>query len=84
MGRYSLVKKGIISASSVPYVKISPEDYGAITVDEDGIRPITDQDRFKDDAANRFVDFVSFFYRTHGEVYAFSSNLSGTISSGTF
>lgn len=58
MGRYSLVKKGIISASSVPYVKISPEDYGAIAVDEDGIVPITDQDWFKDDATNRFREFV--------------------------
>ena len=38
--------------------KISPEDYGAIAVDEDGIVPITDQDWFKDDATNRFREFV--------------------------
>lgn len=56
-GRYSLDQQGLI------YANKANEDfdngaYKTFPADEDGIIPLTDQEWFKDDATNRFREFV--------------------------
>lgn len=61
MGRYSLDKEGLIYAHSANEVfekLVSEETYKTFPADEDGIIPLTDQEWFKDDATNRFREFV--------------------------
>jgi type II restriction/modification system DNA methylase subunit YeeA len=57
MGRYSLDVEGLIYAH-VGNIDFDPTCYQTFTADDDGIIPLTDQDWFKDDATNRFRDFV--------------------------
>lgn len=61
MGRYSLDKEGIIYAHSCnEYFSNLVNEYvfSKFPADEDGIIPLTDQEWFKDDATNRFREFV--------------------------
>jgi type II restriction/modification system DNA methylase subunit YeeA len=61
MGRYRIDKPGLIYANSgnIDFDKIYNNDNAnPFTPDDDGIIPLTDQDWFKDDATNRFRDFV--------------------------
>jgi len=61
MGRYRLDKPGLIyaHAGNVDFDKIYNDDTtNPFTADDDGIIPLTDQEWFKDDATNRFRDFV--------------------------
>ncbi|MFI3221510.1 MAG: BREX-1 system adenine-specific DNA-methyltransferase PglX [Methylococcaceae bacterium] len=64
MGRYRLDKPGLIYAHSgnIDFDKIYNDTLEAVVnpfiADDDGIIPLTDQDWFKDDATNRFRDFV--------------------------
>ena len=66
MGRYRIDKPGLIyaHAGNVDFEKIYNGDTtSSITpnpfiADDDGIIPLTDQEWFKDDATNRFRDFV--------------------------
>jgi type II restriction/modification system DNA methylase subunit YeeA len=57
MGRYSLDEPGLIYAHA-GNTDFDPARYQTFTADDDGIIPLTDQDWFKDDATNRFRDFV--------------------------
>lgn len=57
MGRYSLDEPGLIYAHA-GNVDFDPSRYPSFPVDEDGILPLTDQDWFKDDATNRFREFL--------------------------
>jgi len=57
MGRYSLDEAGLIYAHA-GNVDFDLTRYEKFTADDDGIIPLTDQDWFKDDATNRFRDFV--------------------------
>ncbi len=57
MGRYSLDAEGLIYANA-GNVDFDLGLYQTFTADDDGIIPLTDQDWFKDDATNRFRDFV--------------------------
>ena len=57
MGRYSLDEPGLIYAHA-GNIDFDPARYQTFTADDDGIIPLTDQDWFKDDATNRFRDFV--------------------------
>ena len=57
MGRYSLDEPGLIYAHAAN-AGFDPARYQTFTADDDGIIPLTDQDWFKDDATNRFRDFV--------------------------
>ncbi len=61
MGRYSLDKEGLIYAHSANdgFEQLVAEGaYKTFPADEDGIIPLTDQEWFKDDATNRFREFV--------------------------
>jgi type II restriction/modification system DNA methylase subunit YeeA len=57
MGRYSLDEPGLIYAH-VGNLDFDLARYQTFAADDDGIIPLTDQDWFKDDATNRFRDFV--------------------------
>jgi len=57
MGRYSLDHPGLIYANS-GNIDFDPSKYETFPADDDGIIPVMDQDWFKDDAANRFVEFI--------------------------
>jgi type II restriction/modification system DNA methylase subunit YeeA len=57
MGRYSLDEPGLIYAHA-GNVDFEPSRYKTFSADEDGILPLTDQDWFKDDATNRFREFL--------------------------
>ena len=57
MGRYSLDEAGLIYAHA-GNVDFDSARYQAFASDDDGIIPLTDQDWFKEDATNRFRDFV--------------------------
>lgn len=61
MGRYSLEREGLIYANSnnQGFDNLVLEgSYSTFLPDEDGIIPLTDQEWFKDDATNRFREFV--------------------------
>lgn len=61
LGRYSLDQQGIVYAHSgnEGFDKLVAEGaYKTFPADEDGIIPLTDQEWFKDDATNRFREFV--------------------------
>lgn len=57
MGRYSLAEPGLIYAHA-GNVDFDPSRYPSFPADEDGILPLTDQEWFKDDATNRFREFL--------------------------
>lgn len=57
MGRYSLDEPGLIYAHA-GNVDFDPSRYPSFPADEDGILPLTDQSWFKDDATNRFREFL--------------------------
>ncbi|MCG8610923.1 MAG: BREX-1 system adenine-specific DNA-methyltransferase PglX, partial [Pseudomonadales bacterium] len=61
MGRYSLDREGLVYAheGNDGFDKLVAESaYKTYPSDEDGIIPLTDQEWFKDDATNRFREFV--------------------------
>lgn len=61
LGRYSLDREGLVyaHAGNEGFEKLVAEDaYKTFPADEDGIIPLTDQEWFKDDATNRFREFV--------------------------
>lgn len=61
MGRYSLDREGLVyaNAGNEGFEKLLTEGaYKTFPADEDGIIPLTDQEWFKDDATNRFREFV--------------------------
>ncbi|HHX8373808.1 TPA: BREX-1 system adenine-specific DNA-methyltransferase PglX [Vibrio alginolyticus] len=61
MGRYSLDREGLVYAhsSNVDFDRLLTEGaYDTFPADEDGIIPLTNQEWFKDDATNRFREFV--------------------------
>ncbi|MER1763467.1 BREX-1 system adenine-specific DNA-methyltransferase PglX [Proteus mirabilis] len=61
MGRYSLDSSGLVYADSGNQgfdELISKECFKTINADEDGIIPLTEQEWFRDDATNRFREFV--------------------------
>jgi len=61
MGRYSLDLEGLVysNSSNEGFDKLVAEGaYSTFPADEDGIIPLTDQEWFKDDATNRFREFV--------------------------
>ena len=61
MGRYSLDREGLVYAhvANNGFDKLIAENaYESFAADEDGIIPLTDQEWFKDDATNRFREFV--------------------------
>lgn len=61
LGRYSLDREGLVYAYSgnEGFDKLVAEGvYQSFAADEDGIIPLTDQEWFKDDATNRFREFV--------------------------
>lgn len=61
VGRYSLDRQGLVYAHSgnEGFEKLVAEGaYKTFPADEDGIIPLTDQEWFKDDATNRFREFV--------------------------
>lgn len=57
MGRYSLDEPSLIYAHA-GNVDFDPSRYPSFPADEDGILPLTDQEWFKDDASNRFREFL--------------------------
>ena len=57
MGRYSLDEPGLIYAHA-GNVGFDATRYQTLPADEDGILPLTDQPWFKDDATNRFREFL--------------------------
>ncbi|EAA0826824.1 BREX-1 system adenine-specific DNA-methyltransferase PglX [Salmonella enterica subsp. enterica serovar Agona] len=61
MGRYSLDRQGLVFAHSSNDgfdLLLTEGAYDTFPADEDGIIPLTDQEWFKDDATNRFREFV--------------------------
>ncbi|EIM4338293.1 BREX-1 system adenine-specific DNA-methyltransferase PglX [Escherichia coli] len=61
VGRYSLDRKGLIYAhtGNKGFTEFVREGtYKTFPADDDGIIPLTDQEWFKDDATNRFREFV--------------------------
>lgn len=61
MGRYSLDRDGLVyaHAGNDGFDELVAEGaYKTFPADEDGIIPLTDQEWFKDDATNRFREFV--------------------------
>lgn len=58
MGRYSLVELGLIYAHA-GNVGFDSSRYGTFPADVDGILPVTEQEWFEDDAANRLEEFLS-------------------------
>jgi type II restriction/modification system DNA methylase subunit YeeA len=57
MGRYSLDEPGLVYAHA-GNVDFDPSRYPSFPADDDGILPLTDQEWFKDDATNRFREFL--------------------------
>jgi type II restriction/modification system DNA methylase subunit YeeA len=57
MGRYSLDEPSLIYAHA-GNVDFDTSRYPSFPADEDGILPLTDQEWFKDDATNRFREFL--------------------------
>jgi type II restriction/modification system DNA methylase subunit YeeA len=57
MGRYSLDEPGLIYAHA-GNIDFDATRYPSFPADEDGILPLTDQEWFKDDASNRFREFL--------------------------
>jgi type II restriction/modification system DNA methylase subunit YeeA len=57
MGRYSLDEPGLIYAHA-GNIDFDATRYQTFPADEDGILPLTDQEWFKDDASNRFREFL--------------------------
>lgn len=57
MGRYSLDEPGLIYAHA-SNIDFDLSRYPSFPADEDGILPLTDQEWFKDDASNRFREFL--------------------------
>jgi type II restriction/modification system DNA methylase subunit YeeA len=57
MGRYSLDEPSLIYAHA-GNVDFDLSRYPSFPADEDGILPLTDQEWFKDDASNRFREFL--------------------------
>jgi type II restriction/modification system DNA methylase subunit YeeA len=57
MGRYSLDEPGLIYAHA-GNIDFDPSRYSSFPADDDGILPLTDQEWFKDDATNRFREFL--------------------------
>jgi type II restriction/modification system DNA methylase subunit YeeA len=57
MGRYSLDEPGLIYAHA-GNIDFDATRYPSFPADEDGILPLTDQEWFKDDATNRFREFL--------------------------
>ncbi|MDF7338932.1 MULTISPECIES: BREX-1 system adenine-specific DNA-methyltransferase PglX [Proteus] len=61
VGRYSLDRQGLVFAHSSNDgfdLLLTEGAYDTFPADEDGIIPLTDQEWFKDDATNRFREFV--------------------------
>ena len=61
LGRYSLDREGLVYAhrANEGFDQLVAEGaYKTFSADEDGIIPLTDQEWFKDDATNRFREFV--------------------------
>lgn len=61
LGRYSLDREGLVYARSgnEGFDQLVAEGaYKTFPADEDGIIPLTDQEWFKDDATNRFREFI--------------------------
>ncbi|HCE3362109.1 TPA: BREX-1 system adenine-specific DNA-methyltransferase PglX [Vibrio parahaemolyticus] len=61
MGRYSLDREGLVYAHSgnEGFDNLAAEGaFKTFPADEDGIIPLTDQEWFKDDATNRFREFI--------------------------
>ena len=58
MGRYSLDVPGLIYAHR-GNVDFDPSRYTRFPADPDGIVPLTDDEWFDDDAAHRFIEFIS-------------------------
>ena len=61
LGRYSLDRDGLVYAhrANEGFDQLVAEGaYKTFSADEDGIIPLTDQEWFKDDATNRFREFV--------------------------
>lgn len=61
MGRYSLDREGLVYAHTANKgfeQLVSEGAYKSYPADDDGIIPLTDQEWFKDDATNRFREFV--------------------------
>ncbi|EOJ4561600.1 TPA: BREX-1 system adenine-specific DNA-methyltransferase PglX [Escherichia coli] len=61
MGRYSLDREGLVYAhlGNEGFAQLVVDGaYSTFRADEDGIIPLTDQEWFKDDATNRFREFV--------------------------
>jgi type II restriction/modification system DNA methylase subunit YeeA len=61
MGRYSLNREGLVYAHSGNYgfaELVAEGVYNTFPADNDGIIPLNDQEWFKDDATNRFREFV--------------------------
>lgn len=61
MGRYSLEREGLVYAHAANngFEQLVEEGtYKTFPADEDGIIPLTDQEWFKDDATNRFREFI--------------------------
>lgn len=57
-GRYSLDREGLIFAGG----EWDNENYKSFPADKDNIIPISDDEYFEDDIANRFVDFIRTVY----------------------
>lgn len=55
MGRYSLVEPGLVFAGGKPF---DPSKYGSFSADGDAIIPVSDEDWFEDDVANRINEFL--------------------------
>ena len=67
LGRFSLDVPGLIYAHSRNQ-DFDPSRYASFPADADGILPLTDKEWFADDAANRFIEFVSVGWdKTHLE-----------------
>jgi type II restriction/modification system DNA methylase subunit YeeA len=57
MGRYSIDASGLVYANA-SNIGFNHDKYTTFQADDDGIIPIMDQEWFKDDATNRFVEFI--------------------------
>ncbi len=79
LGRYSLDRKGIVYANA-GNLGFDPSKYVTFPADADGIIPLTDEAWFRDDATERFAEFVSKAWPADGldENLAFVANALGT------
>ena len=64
MGRYSLDVPGLVYAHA-DNKGFDPAKYKTFPADQDGIIPIMENDWFANDAANRFVEFISVAWPKH-------------------